>query len=74
MLWPDPAQKARLTEIIANLRERIAEARANGWRGEVQGLQVSLEAATVKMTNLVRAEQNRGNGRADLGIPTIREV
>ncbi len=42
MLRVDPRQRHRLAEIIANLGDRITEARANGWLGEVQGLQVSL--------------------------------
>jgi hypothetical protein len=36
---PDrPRQRVRLIEIIQNLRERIREARGNGWLGEVEGL------------------------------------
>jgi integrase len=31
MLWPDPAQKTRLTEIRDNLNARIAEAEREGW-------------------------------------------
>jgi hypothetical protein len=44
MLRVDPRQRARLIEIIRNLTDRIAEARTNGWLGEVQGLQISLNA------------------------------
>lgn len=51
----DPCQKPRLIEIIQNLRERIREARGNGWLGEVEGLQVSLDAATAKLNSLSRA-------------------
>ena len=43
---PDAARHRRssglLAEIIANLGDWITEARASGWLGEVQGLQVSL--------------------------------
>jgi hypothetical protein len=56
---------------IANLGDRITEARASGWLGEVQGLQVSLDAARAKLAGLAKAEQAHG-GQADLGIPTIR--
>ncbi|MFJ5900821.1 hypothetical protein ACIQFZ_36635 [Streptomyces sp. NPDC093064] len=34
---------------IQNLRERIREARGNGWLGVVEGLQVSLDAAIAKL-------------------------
>ena len=47
MLRVSPQQRPRLTEIIHNLHERIAEARMNGWHGELQGLEVSLAAANV---------------------------
>jgi hypothetical protein len=71
MLRVDPRQKGRLAEIINNLKDRISEAKANGWGGEVLGLQVSLDAARAKMEGLVRAERNRQAGRpTDLGIPT----
>jgi hypothetical protein len=67
----DPRQRHRLAEIIANLGDRITEARASGWLGEVQGLQISLDAARAKLAGLAKAEQAHG-GQADLGIPTIR--
>jgi hypothetical protein len=70
MLRVDPRQRNRLTEIIANLGDRITEARASGGLGEVQGLQVSLDAARAKLASLAKAEQAR-NGQVDLGIPTI---
>jgi site-specific recombinase XerC len=73
MLRVDPRQKGRLAEIIANLKDRITEARANGWLGEVQGLQVSLDAAKAKMASLARAERNRQTGVTDLGMPIIKE-
>jgi hypothetical protein len=45
MLRVDPKHRNRLSEIIHSLGERIKEARMNGWLGEVQGLQTSLDAA-----------------------------
>jgi hypothetical protein len=45
MLRPDPA-------------DRTAEARANGWHGEVERLQVSLTAACAKLTALDRTAQD----------------
>ncbi|HYZ57904.1 MAG TPA: tyrosine-type recombinase/integrase [Streptosporangiaceae bacterium] len=72
MLRVSPQQRPRLTEIIHNLHERITEARMNGWLGEVQGLQVSLEAAKRKLASLDRSiERSRRTGPTDLGMPTI---
>jgi hypothetical protein len=64
MLRPDPAQRPRLEEIIASLGERITEARDCGWLGEVEGLQVSLDAARQKLQQLDRSV-------AFLGLPTL---
>jgi hypothetical protein len=50
MMW-----RARLMEIVANLRDRIAEAGLNAWLGEVEGLTVSLQAATTKLADLDRS-------------------
>jgi len=72
MLRVDPRQRARLVEITRNLSERIAEARMNGWLGEVQGLQVSLDAAQTKLASLDRAQRTDGAGLTQLGIPVIR--
>jgi hypothetical protein len=67
-----PQQRPRLTEIITNLRERITEARMNGWLGEVQGLEGSMEAAKRKLASLDRSiEHNRRSGPTDLGMPAI---
>jgi hypothetical protein len=52
LLRPDPAQRARLVQIHDNLLDRIAEARIEGWLGELDGLQVSLAAARNKLTQL----------------------
>jgi hypothetical protein len=73
MLRVDPRQKGRLAERIINLKDRISEAKANGWRGEVQGLQVSLDAAQAKMASLVRAGQRHQPGQlTELGMPQLR--
>jgi hypothetical protein len=68
MLWPDPAQKQRLTEIRDNLTARIAEADREGWLGEMEGLKISLAGAEDKLTQITR----RRDRPADLGIPSIR--
>ena len=67
----DPRQRPRLVEIIYNLTERVQEARMNGWLGEVQGLQTSLQAATSKLVNLDRARTASRGNPTDLGIPII---
>ncbi|MFJ9080084.1 hypothetical protein ACIRO3_33345 [Streptomyces sp. NPDC102278] len=69
----DPRQRPRLIEIIQNLRERITEARGNGWLGEVEGLQVSFDAAMAKLNSL---KNSRTDGRpqlVDLGMPLITD-
>jgi integrase len=71
MLRVDPQQRRRLIEITRNLAERIREAKANGWRGEVEGLTVSLTAAESKLAGLDRAARNHG-GPTSLGLPVVR--
>lgn len=70
MLRVDPRQRQRIIEIVRNLTERIAEAKANGWHGEVEGLSVSLNAAENKLVGLDRAARNR-TGPTPLGLPTL---
>ncbi|MGW3473411.1 hypothetical protein ACWDKQ_34285 [Saccharopolyspora sp. NPDC000995] len=69
----DPTARPRLVEIIANLKERIAEAKANGWLGEVQGLQVSLDAAARKLVSLDRMRDRQPTGPVNLGMPVITD-
>lgn len=59
MLRVDPGQRRRLVEITANLTERINEARLNGWLGEVEGLQISRNAAATKLAALDRQHRDR---------------
>lgn len=72
MLRVEPSQQARLVEITRNLADRVDEARANRWLGEVQGLQVSLEAARAKLTSLDRLARNNSIGTVNIGMPIIR--
>jgi hypothetical protein len=67
MLRVDPQQRPRLVEIIRNLGDRITEARHNGWLGEVDGLQVSLNAARAKLAALdrIKAAPTTGITNAD---------
>ena len=67
MLWPDPAQHDRLTDIRDNLTARIAEAQREGWLGEVEGLQVSLAGAEDKLAQI--ENRSRGAAAVDLGLP-----
>jgi integrase len=72
VLQVDPRQKPRLIEIIQNLRERIREARANGWLGEVEGLQVSFDAAMAKLKSLKSIPTDGRPQLVDLGMPGRR--
>jgi site-specific recombinase XerD len=69
----DPTARPRLVEIIANLKDRIQEARSNGWLGEAQGLQSSLKAATTKLVSLDRIHKRQPTGPVNLGIPVITD-
>ncbi|MEU6013007.1 hypothetical protein ABZ826_02800 [Streptomyces sp. NPDC047515] len=69
----DPCQKSRLIEIIQNFRERIRETRANGWLGEVEGLQVSFDAAMAKLNSLKNAPADGRPQLVDLGMPVITD-
>jgi integrase len=71
MLRPDPAARGRLTEIIANLTDRIAEARVNGWAGEADGLQASLTAARAKLSSLDKTARST-SPTTDLSMPAFR--
>ncbi|MEU3518302.1 hypothetical protein ABZ770_23965 [Streptomyces sp. NPDC006654] len=70
----DPRQRPRLLEIIRNLRERITEARANGWLGEVEGLQVSFDAAMAKLNSLKRTSTDGRPQLVDLGMPLFTDT
>ncbi|MGH3799647.1 MAG: hypothetical protein ACRDTD_05825 [Pseudonocardiaceae bacterium] len=67
----DPKARPRLTHIIANLNDRIHEAKLNGWLGEVQGLQISLNAAAKKLVNLDQIRERQPTNPVNLGIPAI---
>ncbi len=69
MLWPDPAQRERLVEIRDNLTARIAEAQREGWLGDVEGLQVSLDGANHKLAQVERRSPRPA--AVDLGIPAL---
>ena len=73
LLRVNPAQRPRLEDIRVNLATRIAEAEREGWRGEAEGLKVSLAAADAKLTQLdVLAARHAAT--IDLGIPAYRDI
>lgn len=49
LLRVDPAQKPRLEEIHANLVDRLAEAKEQGWLGEVAAIETTMAAAAQKL-------------------------
>ena len=69
MLWPDPAQRERLVEIRDNLTARIAEAQREGWLGDVEGLQISLDGANNKLAQIERRSPRPA--AVDLAIPAL---
>ncbi|MGW7642171.1 hypothetical protein [Streptomyces decoyicus] len=71
-LRPDPAQHGRLTEILANLRDRLAEAEQQGWHGEITGLEVSIAGAEQKLHTM--SEMTARHGPVHLGMPDFHGV
>jgi hypothetical protein len=71
MLHIDPRQRQRLVEIIDNLRQRIGEATERRWLGEVQGLQISLDAAESKLTAADRINRTTTSGPTLVGLPSL---
>jgi hypothetical protein len=72
LLRPDPAQRPRLLEVRDNLLARIAEARHEGWLGEVDGLQISLNGARQKLDQLDQLAARASS--VHLGMPTFEQV
>jgi hypothetical protein len=72
LLRPSPAQRQRITEIEANLLQRIAEAEREGWAGEAEGLKVSLAATRHKLTQLDQMAHRAAT--IHLGIPAYRNI
>jgi integrase len=72
LLRPDPAGRDRIVEVRDNLVARIAEAKREGWLGEVEGLEVHLAGAQEKLSQLDQIASRRTV--TDLGIPTFADV
>jgi len=62
LLRPDPAERARLTQVRDNLIDRIAEAESNRWFGEAEGLTVSLAGARDKLAQMDQITDRRATG------------
>jgi Phage integrase family len=73
LLRPDPGQRQQLMEIRENLITRVAEAETNGWLGEAEGLQVSLDGAREKLAQMDLIAERRGSA-VSLGMPTFSEA
>jgi hypothetical protein len=71
LLRPDPTERNRLAEIRDNLHARITEARHEGWLGEVEGLQISLQAARQKLDQIDQINDHHRS--IPLGMPTFND-
>jgi hypothetical protein len=58
----------RLEEIHANLADRLAEAKEQGWLGEVAAIETTMDAAAQKLEAMRAAR----NATVHLGMPGIR--
>ncbi|MFD8699415.1 hypothetical protein [Kitasatospora purpeofusca] len=63
----------RLIEIRDNLIDRIAEAKWEGWLGEVEGLDTSLTGANDKLVQMDAATARTASA-VDLGMPTFIQI
>lgn len=62
MLRPDPTQRPRLEELIEALENRKLEAEERGWFGELEGIEISVNAAREKLRQMTM--------QVSLGMPT----
>lgn len=65
-------EKPRMEEIRDNLKDRIAEAKREGWLGKVEGLSTSLAAAEDKIAQ-IEAQQEKKQSPVFLGLPTLTQ-
>jgi hypothetical protein len=73
LLRPDPAQRPRLAGIRDNLQDRITEAQQHRWAGEVEGLKVSLAAATAKLAQIDQLTARHATA-VHLGMPAFAQT
>jgi heme oxygenase len=71
MLHVDPAMLARLDEIETDLHARKARAEAEGWIGELEGLDLTL---TFLHSKRAEAQRLTRIGLAHLGMPATRQT
>jgi integrase len=72
MHWPDPAQRLRIVEIHDNLIARITEAEREGWRGEAEGLKISLAGARDKLAQIDRRPEPAQP--VNVGMPAFARI
>ncbi|MFF4591470.1 tyrosine-type recombinase/integrase [Amycolatopsis sp. NPDC001319] len=70
LLRVDPAQMPRLEEIHTNLVDRLAEAKGQGWLGEVAAIKTTMAAAAQKL-GAMRATRS---ATVHLGMPDLRSA
>ncbi|MFF4054089.1 recombinase [Streptomyces chartreusis] len=68
MLSINPKMLPRLDELETDLLARRQRAIDEGWRGEVEGLDLALRFLRSKRAQALRAA---ATGRVDLGMPTL---
>ncbi len=73
MLRMDPAQLPRLLAIEQDTHRLLAEARANGWDGEVLALETTLAAVAEKKAQVARLQATT-NGRQTVWLPQPRQL
>ncbi|MFB9716368.1 site-specific integrase [Arthrobacter methylotrophus] len=73
LLRSDPDARQRLAQIRDNLIARIAEAEANRWLGEAEGLKVSLAGARAKLAQMDQISARRQQS-VRLGFPTFTDT
>jgi hypothetical protein len=69
MLHVNPKMLARLTELEADLLQRRAQAEAEGWIDEIEGIDLTLTFLRAKRDETQRRTQHPP---VDLGIPKPR--
>lgn len=72
MLSVDPKMLPRLDEIEQDLVDRRARAVAEGWRGEIDGIDLTLTFLRGKLAQAQRTAAAGRPGPTDLGIPAVR--
>ena len=69
MLHVEPEMAPRLDEIECDLLARRERAESEGWRGEIEGIEVTLDHLRAKRD---RAQRLRSTGAVALPMPTVR--